>query len=148
MNVDLIDANHIDSKYLFEDDSLSFNYNKSKIVVIGNNPIGFYTTHSIFGRLTLEYNLFKYKRNQGLGGTFVNIVTELVGKECPEYDKIYLLISSKNKKSEKVAKKNNYDLSNDYEFWNLINEEMPEYSVYEKNNEFSKKNCKRRLLNK
>lgn len=142
MNIEIVKAEDIDESYLKENDSLPFNHNKSRIVVVNNMPIGFYTTYNILGKLTLEYNLFKNNRNKNIGMAFVNIVTELAGRENEDYSTINLLIKYNNDKSIKVAEQNGYHLSSDMEFSETINEEMSGYVVLEKTNEFYKESAK------
>ena len=55
--------------------------NKSKVIQLDQSCIGFYTSHILFNKLTLEYNLFERYRHKGYGFSLVNIATEVVSKE-------------------------------------------------------------------
>lgn len=147
MSLEFISLDNVDEKYLKEESTLKFYENNSQLIALNGELLGFYTTHIILGRLTLEYNLFKCKQNQNIGTAFVNIVTELACRNNSEYDKVYLFIRNDNQKSLNVAKKNNYVLSSDSDFCSQVDEEMPGYYIYEKENEFYKKVCKKKILN-
>lgn len=111
-----------------------------RIVRINGIDIGFYHLFFIAGRLTLEYYLFKENQNKGLGTEFVRIVTELAGLEYANYDTLYLLILPENIASLKVAQRNGYTTNcNDWEFREMINEEMYNYHLYLKPNAFYNK---------
>lgn len=124
---------------LLEDDGLTFYENRSKCIKVEDNIIGFYTTHILLDRLMLEYNLLKKYRYQGIGGSFVKYITELVFKDNPKHESIYLLIHVDNVSSIQVALQNEYHECNDTEFKEMIAEEMSNYKVYYKVNDYYQK---------
>lgn len=111
----------------------------SKPIQLGNSIVGFYTPQILFEKLTLEYNLFSKYRHQGLGNSFVEEATKLVEEEYSMYDKIFLLIHMNNLPSISVACNNGYLPYYDEDLQNKIMEEMPNYYLYYKENEFYQK---------
>ncbi len=148
MEIEIIESDSLDFAKLNTQNNLIFYPHKSKILMINHEAIGFYTTHIILGQLTLEYNLFEENRNKKFGFSFVNIITELVSRTHPEYDKIYLLIPEKEKKSCKVATQNGYELMIIDDFSEQVREEMPNYHIYCKLNEFYNRSNKEKKLKK
>lgn len=121
---------------ILRDNGLTYDEKYSKLIQVDNNTIGFYTPRIILDRLMVEYNLFEEYRNQGLGVSFVKMVTEAVGREYTQFDTIYLLIHFKNIPSLTVAVKNGYMLCYEEDLQESICEEMPNYQPYCKHNEF------------
>lgn len=122
---------------------------KSKVIQLGQSCIGFYTSHILFDKLTLEYNLFERYRHQGYGFSLVNIATEMVSKENPTYDSIYLLIHISNIPSISVALKNGYHECYDIDLQELVDSEMSNYRIYSKENEYYQKSeIPKQLLHK
>ncbi len=121
-------------------------FNKDNICIVRANgiDIGFAVSFFICGRLTIEYYLFNEFQHKGYGILFVNIVTDYISSLNPTFDVIYLLIYHTNIPSIKVALQNGY-VSNcaDWEFNDIIYDEMPEYYIYSKSNPYYKVNhCK------
>lgn len=113
--------------------------NRSKVIQIGEHCIGFYTSHILFNKLTLEYNLFEKYRHKGYGFSLVNIATDVVSKENSIYDSIYLLIHINNIPSISIALKNGYHECYDMDLQELVDSEMPNYRIYSKRNEYYQK---------
>lgn len=133
-------------KELFKGNNLYYYNGVSKVIQIDDNIIGFYTPHFLFDRLTIEFNLFEQYRHHGLGYTFVNMVTEMVGKEYPDYDSIFLFIRSDNFSSLTVALQNGYTQVYNEELQQMVEEEMSNYFIYYKKNEFYKNPVKSKQL--
>jgi len=125
-------------KELLTKGDLYYYNNRSKTVRINNDVVGFYTTHVFFDKLTLEYTLFEKYRSQGLGYAFLNVITELVSSEYSNHDYIYLFIRFDNVASFTIALQNGYIKSYDEDLQQMVSEEMPNYLVYYKKNQFYK----------
>lgn len=119
----------------------SFSREKVCIVRVNGIEIGFAVTIFICGRLTIEYYLFAEYQHKGYGSQFVSIITDWISSENPSYDTVYLLIYRKNIPSMKVALKSGYIMNcEDWDFKDMIHDEMPEHYVYSKPNSYYKNN--------
>lgn len=120
-----------------------------RMVYANGKEIGFCTTFFIDGKLTIEYYLFKEYQHQGFGNSLVYLASDSIGGEYPEYNSLYLLIHRDNIASLSVAKKNGYELaSDDYDFMWMIEENMPGYYLYSKENSYYKKKAERDEIRK
>ncbi len=116
-------------------------YNPDNLMLVKANgiEIGFGVVFFICGHLTIEYYLFKEFQHQGYGLMFVNVLSDSISDKYSLYDSLYLLIHKDNLSSIKVAQKCGYTIdSNDWEFRCMISDDMPEYYLYSKNNEYYK----------
>ena len=71
---------------------------KSYIVVLNGNPIGFFNMSELkgIGKVNLEYCLLKGYRGQKIGDAFYKLVLEYVSKSFPHYSGITLLVDYRN----------------------------------------------------
>lgn len=133
-------------KRILKEFGRSFNRDLIHVVYANGKEIGFFTTYFIDNKLTIEYYLFKEYLHLGFGETLVSLASDTIGSEYPDCHRLYLLIYKENVPSQKVAKKNGYRLaSDDYEFMMMIDENMPEYYTYSKENVYYNKKVKRKI---
>ena len=117
----------------------SFNFENTIAFKVNGVYVGFGVAYFISGRLTVEYYLFHEFQNQGYGSALVSIVSDAIGSDYPLYDSLYLLIYKENVPSMKVALKSGYKMEClDWEFRNMIEDDMPEYYVLSKKNSYYK----------
>lgn len=127
----------------------SFNKDSVRIVKVDGKEIGFYVFFFICGRLTLEYYLFREYQHLGYGKKFVEIVTEAAGLEYSNHSTLYLLIYNNNIASMNVALANGYSTScSDFEFYEIVSSETPDYYIYAKANKHYKDEDKQKIKNK
>lgn len=126
----------------------SFNRDEIRMVYAGGKEIGFCTTFFIDGRLTIEYYLFSCYRGQGYGGIFVSLISDAIGSAYPEHSTLYLLIHRDNYPSLRVAQKSGYTFNyDDFEFRNMVDEDMPEQYVLSKENAYYKEHALKKVQN-
>lgn len=102
---------------------------------------------SIFEKyIVLEYALRKKYRDQKYGFSFLNFITEIVGKQYKDVQYILLWISPENQKSMKVARKNAYQLDSYLYEISIMNGELDHLYPFVKTNEFYKRGQKRKLF--
>lgn len=120
--------------------------NKLKFLLYKSDLLGVYYAFVFKDYIVLEYALREKYRNQNYGFAFLNIVTELVGKEYADISYMLLWIHPDNKKSSKIAQYNGYTLDFYLREMSILNGELDNLYPFVKRNEFYKTDKKRKLF--